>query len=87
MAALESGNKLSSLLPRRSPHWMPMLEDIATSHVFRGKMESMNTVLMQQDAWRYISMDATLKLCMKLMGQASYRSLTVRGRTGAVLMT
>ena len=26
-----------------------MLEDIATSHVFRGKMES--TVLMQQDEW------------------------------------
>eukprot|EP00439_Symbiodinium_sp_Y106_P073404 s1266_g13.t2 len=68
-------------------------------------MESMSTVLMQQDEWHYISMDATLKLCMKLMGQASYRSpkhvrddapfgdelawrrlLTVRGRTGAVLM-
>ncbi|CAE7290966.1 hypothetical protein AK812_SmicGene43577 [Symbiodinium microadriaticum] len=105
MAALESSNKLSSLLPRRSPHWMPMLEDIATSHEFSGKMESMITVLMQEDEWHYISMDATLKLCMKLMGQASYRSprhvrdeapfgddiawrrlLTVRGRTGAVLM-
>ena len=51
-----------------------MLEDIATSHEFSGKMESMITVLMQEDEWHYISMDATLKLCMKLMGQASYRS-------------
>ena len=105
MAALASDNKLSSLFPRRSPHWLPLLEDIATSPAFATKMESMSTVLMQQDEWHYISMDATLKLCMKLMGQASYRSpkhvrddapfgdelawrrlLTVRGRTGAVLM-
>ncbi|CAE7478378.1 unnamed protein product [Symbiodinium sp. CCMP2592] len=105
MAAFESNNKLASLLPRRSQHWMPMLEDIATSHAFLDKMESMSNVLMQQDEWHYISMDATLKLCMKLMGQASYRSpkavrdeapfgddvawrrlLTVRGRTGAVLL-
>ena len=82
-----------------------MLEDIVMSHVFSKKMESMNTVLMQQDEWHYISMDATLNLCMKLMGKASYRSpkdvrneapfgddvawrrlLTIRGRTGAVLM-
>ncbi|CAE7674583.1 unnamed protein product [Symbiodinium sp. CCMP2592] len=105
MFAFESNNKLASLLPRRSQHWMPMLEDIATSPAFLGKMESMSNVLMQQYEWHHISMDATLKLCMKLMGQASYRSpkavrdeapfgddvawrrlLTVRGRTGAVLL-
>ncbi|CAE7834976.1 unnamed protein product [Symbiodinium sp. CCMP2592] len=105
MAALESGIVLSSLFPRRSPHWMPMLEDIVTAPIFLKKMEDMNKVLLEQDEWHYISMDATLKLCMKLMGQASYRSpksvrneapfgndvawrrlLTVRGRTGAVLL-
>ena len=105
MAALEAGNMISSLLPRRSPHWLPMLEDIATAPILVDKMEKMNKVLMDQDEWHYISMDATLKLCMKLMGQASYRApqsvrneapfgddvawrrlLTIRGRTGAVLL-
>ncbi|OLQ14831.1 Aconitate hydratase 2 [Symbiodinium microadriaticum] len=51
-----------------------MLEDIVTAPIFLKKMENMNRVLLEQDEWHYISMDATLKLCMKLMGQASYRS-------------
>ena len=61
--------------------------------------------MFRKDEWHYVSMDATLKLCMKMMGQAPYRAskqvrdeapfgdavawrrlLTVRGRTGAVLM-
>ena len=82
-----------------------MLEDIVTAPILVDKMEKMNKVLMDQDEWHYISMDATLKLCMKLMGQASYRApqsvrneapfgddvawrrlLTIRGRTGAVLL-
>ena len=76
-----------------------------TAPIFLKKMENMNRVLLEQDEWHYISMDATPKLCMKLMGQASYRSpksvrneapfgddvawrrlLTIRGRTGAVLL-
>ena len=28
MAALDSGNKLSTLLPSAVMHWLPMLEDI-----------------------------------------------------------
>ena len=64
MAALEAGNMLSSLLPRRSPHWLPMLEDIVTAPILVDKMEKMNKVLMDQDEWHYISMDATLKLIM-----------------------
>ncbi|CAE7729311.1 Pol, partial [Symbiodinium microadriaticum] len=51
-----------------------VFDDIITSRVFSKKMESMNAVLLKQDEWHYISMDATLKLCMKLMGQASYRA-------------
>ncbi|CAE7313385.1 unnamed protein product [Symbiodinium sp. CCMP2456] len=80
------------------------LQDIVTAPIFLKKMEDMNRVLLEQDECHYI-MDATLKLCMKLMGQASYRSpksvrneapfgddvawrrlLTIRGRTGAVLL-
>ncbi|OLP92700.1 LINE-1 retrotransposable element ORF2 protein [Symbiodinium microadriaticum] len=81
------------------------VNDIVTAPIFLKKMENMNRVLLEQDEWHYISMDATPKLCMKLMGQASYRSpksvrneapfgddvawrrlLTIRGRTGAVLL-
>ena len=62
-------------------------------------------VLEQSEEWSYISTDATLKTCLKLKGQESYRAskrvrndapfpdsvawrrlLTVRGRTGAVLL-
>ena len=45
-----------------------------TAPILVNKMEAMNKVLMDQDEWHYISMDATRKICMKLMGQASYRS-------------
>ncbi|CAE7445428.1 unnamed protein product [Symbiodinium sp. CCMP2592] len=80
-------------------------EDITTSEAFKNKMEQMLTAFSKHDEWHYISMDATLKLCMKIMGQAPYRAskqvrndapfgddvawrrlLTVRGRTGAVLL-
>ena len=62
-------------------------------------------VLEEAEEWTYISTDATLKTCLKLKGQESYRAskrvrneapfpdasawrrlLTVRGRTGAVLL-
>ena len=49
-------------------------EPISSLDAQAWSMESMNAALMQQDEWHYISMDATLKLCVKLMGQASYRS-------------
>ena len=82
-----------------------MLEDITNSQAFKAKMERMQRSFFSNDEWHYISMDATLKLCMKVMGQAPYRAskktrdeapfgdavalrrlLTIRGRTGAVLM-
>ncbi|CAE7565480.1 unnamed protein product, partial [Symbiodinium sp. KB8] len=53
--------------------WRPLNLDIVTAPIFLKKMENMNRVLLEQDEWHYLSMDATLKLCMKLMGQASYR--------------
>ena len=86
-------------------HWMPLLEDISSSQSFNDRMSCMRACLKDHDEWHYISIDATVKLCLKLKGQASYRAskaereaapfgddtawrriLTVRGRTGAVLM-
>ncbi|CAE7245695.1 unnamed protein product [Symbiodinium sp. CCMP2456] len=82
-----------------------IVHDVAASSAFRGKMERMMGSWLRRDEWHYVSMDATLKLCVKVMGQAPYRAskkireeapfgdevawrrlLTVRGRTGAVLL-
>ncbi|CAE7400594.1 unnamed protein product, partial [Symbiodinium sp. CCMP2456] len=67
MAAMEAGSRLSTLLPTWTTRWTPMLEDIASSNAFQNKMEKMTEALMCGDEWHYISMDATLKLCMKVI--------------------
>ena len=105
IAARESGNKISTLLPSDVRHWLPILEDITMSPSYNAKLRAMTTHLEESGEWNCISMDATLKICLKLKGQASYRAsssvrneapfgddvawkrlLTVRGRSGAVLL-
>ena len=105
MAAIERGSTLSTLLPREVQHWLPMLEGVAFSEAFSDKLGQMTEALEERDEWHFISMDATVKVCLKLLGQESYRAskdtrnaapfgddtawrrlLTVRGRTGAVLL-
>ena len=105
MAAQNSGNRLSTLYPSHVSHWLPMLEDISNSTAFKKKMSTMTANLQQNEEWRYISMDATFKVCLKILGQATYRAsanvrneapfpddvawrrlLTIRGRSGAVLL-
>ena len=72
---------------------------------FGAKIEVMAKSMELNDEWHYVSMDATIKVCLKVLGQESYRApkavrdaapfgdetawrrlLTVRGRTGAVLL-
>ena len=67
-------NKLSSLLPVHVRYWLPLLEDIAFSDAFSRKMQSMMAQLELDQEWFYVSLDATLKTCMKLKGQESYRA-------------
>ncbi|CAE6958368.1 unnamed protein product [Symbiodinium sp. CCMP2456] len=107
MAARQSGNRISKLLPTHGRHWLPMLEDITTSPSFKQRIEKMKmtSVFEKDEEWTYISMDATLKLCLKLKRQEPHRApadvrnaapfgdevgwrrlLTVRGRSGAVLL-
>ena len=105
MAALSAGNEISTLLPTNARHWLPIMEDIAYSSMFQSKMKDMTDYLEENDEWHYISMDATMKVCLKLHGQAPHRMskevrdaarfgdeiawrrlLTVRGRSGAVLL-
>ena len=105
VAAMAAGNKLSTLNPTGARHWLPLLEDVAYSPAFQQKMTEMNAYLEEVDDWHYVSMDATMKICLKLKGQEPHRLskdirdaapfgddfawrrlLTVRGRTGAVLL-
>ena len=51
-----------------------MLEDITNSPSYKKKMDMMTASLEQNDEWRYISMDATFKVCLKILGQESYRA-------------
>ena len=105
MAAEAASNPLAALFPSHGRHWLPLMEDIAFSDALSDKLKSIYLTLEEDEEWLYVSVDATLRICMKLKGQESYRKpkrvrddapfgddtawrklLTVRGRSGAVLM-
>ena len=105
MQAIEQGSRMTTMFPTNSRHWHPILEDVACSDTFELTLSEMISCLERNDEWHYISMDATMKICLKVMGQESYRAfkekreaapfpdeiafrrvLTVRGRSGAVLL-
>ncbi|CAE7686642.1 unnamed protein product [Symbiodinium sp. CCMP2456] len=104
MPALEHGNRISTLLPGDVRYWLPIMEDITSPAAFRGEVSEMTRSLELNDEWHYVSMDATVKVCLKLLGQETYRApktvrnaapfgdaawrriLSVRGRSGAVLL-
>lgn len=65
----ERGNHLASLLPTDVRHWWPIVEDIFYSPaVLEFETRLMNQLIMQ-DELQYISVDATLKVTMPIMGQ------------------
>ena len=105
MQAIDQGSRMTTMFQTNSRHWHPVMEDVAFSDAFELKLSEMTSCLEGNDEWHYISMDATMKICLKVMGQESYRApkdrreaapfpdeiafrrvLTVRGRSGAVLL-
>ena len=103
--AEEAANPLSTLYPSTTRHWLPIVESIAFSEALSRRFDRIYKTLEDDKEWLYVSVDATLRICMKLKGQESYRRpkgvrnaapfaddtawrklLTVRGRSGAVLM-
>ena len=105
LRAHQAGNRISSLFPTHTEHWWPILEDVAYSPALKQKFSNMLSTLEDGQEWIYVSTDATLRTCLKIKGQESYRAskavrnsapypdavawrrlLTVRGRTGAVLL-
>ena len=68
MQAIEQGSRMTIMFPTNSRHWHPMLEDVAYSDAFELKLSEITSCLERNDEWRYISMDATMKICLKVMG-------------------
>ncbi|CAE6972000.1 unnamed protein product [Symbiodinium sp. CCMP2592] len=64
----------SSLLPRHANHWWPMIEDIFLSDRVRSFERKLETELVQHQEFEVISMDATLRCCLPVMGQAHPRA-------------
>ena len=83
---LRTGSELVSLLPTHTRHWWPIIEDIFTStDVKRIDADIMNDFCRSKE-FEYVSIDATIKCCMSVMGQESYRASREK-RTRRRLMT
>jgi hypothetical protein len=89
--AIEAGNPLASLYPAHVKSWWPIVEDIFFSGEVCKLEDRLRSALVRQSEMKYISIDATMRCCFSILdqqGQLSNRRkvLTVRGRTGAVLI-
>ena len=68
------GSQLTSLLPTDVRHWWPIIEDVFTSSAVRSLSADMVTAFCNANEFRFVSLDATIKCCMGVMGQESYRA-------------
>ena len=101
MRALDAGNSLASLYPSKVACWWPVIEDIFTSPIVSELKEKLKADLIQHNEYQSLSVDATLRCTLSVMGQPHpkhpsepsvypkqdrlTRVLTVRGRTSAVI--
>eukprot|EP00438_Fugacium_kawagutii_P027022 Skav232520 [mRNA] locus=scaffold1096:926666:934699:- [translate_table: standard] len=74
LRALEAGNPLGNLYPLHTRHWWPIVEDVFMSAEVQGLRRNMFAALEQNNEFMSLSMDATLKVCMAVQGQANYRA-------------
>jgi hypothetical protein len=74
---VESGSVLTSLLPRRVSWWQTVMEDIMWSPQITELYKSLQMQCRMRREWKFISLDATLKPCLSLKGQATFRASKV----------
>ena len=67
------GVRLLSLLPTATAHWWPLIEDVFSSPPAQEQKKAMLGYFSDQREFESISIDATVKCCMSVMGQESYR--------------
>ena len=87
VSAHESGTRLSTLLPSDIRYGLPLLEDISLSESVKQRVSVMRQTLEHHREWLYISLDATLRSCMKLTRRqrkyAMLRRLEMKSPGGA----
>ncbi len=73
------GNQLFLLLPTNVRTWLEILEDIMRSPCAHRQTEVLIGQCVAHKEFRCISMDATLRIAMRVRGQANYRqSIAIR---------
>ncbi|CAE7205271.1 unnamed protein product [Symbiodinium sp. CCMP2592] len=90
----EISNRACSLFPSHSKDWWPLIEDIFSSPHVRQLGDQLIAECVQHKEMRCLSIDATMRCCMPLLGQARIKAspieraevITVRGRTNAVVV-
>ena len=63
-----------SLLPRHSAHWWPIVEDIFLSPRVIQFRQRLTQELVEHEEFEALSMDATLRCCLPIMGQPHARA-------------
>ena len=63
-----------SLLPRHSAHWWPIIEDLFLSPRVTQFRQQLTEELVEHEEFEALSMDATLRCCLPVMGQAHPRA-------------
>ena len=74
LRAAESESQLGNLYPTHVRHWWPLVEDIFMSPEVCRMQQGLMAELIDHDELECISIDATLRCCLRLVGQASYRA-------------
>ncbi|CAE7810987.1 unnamed protein product [Symbiodinium sp. CCMP2592] len=67
-------NDLSSLLPSHAKDWWPMIEDVFNSPQIRDLRQNLLQECIASEEFQCISIDATMRCCLPIMGQARIKS-------------
>ncbi|CAE6926624.1 ABCB1 [Symbiodinium sp. CCMP2592] len=68
------GSNMVSLLPTHTSYWWPIIEDIFNGPPLKLQVRAMQDFFVDSREFEYVSIDATIKCCMSVMGQASYKA-------------
>ena len=69
-----AGSELAGMLPSHVKSWWPLIEDVFNGTAVRDIDARLADDLVSHHEYQSISIDATLRVCLRLMGQASYRA-------------
>jgi hypothetical protein len=74
-SATAAGQPMCSLLPEAGhDFWINVLEDLMSGPALTARMSSLLEECHQHQEFRYISIDATVKCMLKVLGQAAFNS-------------